>query len=39
MFSVQAGNLSLKVNTVGFYQLSKICITPAVVTLDVFVSR
>ena len=27
-------NLSLQMNPVGFYQLSKICVTPAVIALD-----
>ena len=32
-------NLSLQINPVGFYQLSKIMITPAVVVLEIFVSN
>ena len=31
-------NLSLQINPVGFYQLSKIMITPAVVVLEIFIS-
>lgn len=31
-------NYSLKLNSVGFYQLAKVCITPAVVLLELFVS-
>ena len=31
--------LLVQVNTVGFYQLSKICITPAVMAFDAFVSK
>lgn len=29
----------MQINTVGFYQLSKICITPAVLAFDAFVSK
>lgn len=29
----------LQINTVGFYQLSKICITPGVVAFDAFISK
>ncbi|KAK9805843.1 hypothetical protein WJX73_006673 [Symbiochloris irregularis] len=32
-------NYSLKLNTVGVYQLSKVLITPAVVVLEIFVSN
>lgn len=32
-------NIALQVNTVGFYQLSKICITPAVLVFDAVTSK
>ena len=32
-------NYSLRLNSVGFYQLSKVLITPAVVVLEMFVSK
>ena len=36
---VDLWTLAVQVNTVGFYQLSKICITPAVLIFDAMVSK
>lgn len=36
---VVLGNLSLKVNTVGFYQITKIMISPVVMVIEVFMTR